>query len=58
MDGEAITGMDDVISVVNQSQPGEELTLTVLRDDEETEVTITLGKRPASIEDASAPSLP
>jgi S1-C subfamily serine protease len=58
VDGKEIGGMDDVITIVNQRQPGEELTLTVLRDDEETDVAVTLGKRPVSIEDASAPGLP
>ena len=58
VDGEPISGMDDVISIVNQGRPGDELTLTLRRGDERTDVTVTLGKRPAEIEDASAPTVP
>jgi putative serine protease PepD len=47
IDGEPVTGMDDVISVVNSKQAGDEVTLTVLRDGSETDITVTLGDRPA-----------
>ena len=47
IDGRTVTGMDDVISVVNSKQPGDEVTLTVLRDGHEMEVHVTLGDRPA-----------
>jgi S1-C subfamily serine protease len=48
IDGEAVTGMDDVISVVNSKQAGDEITLEVLRDGETVDVTVTLGDRPDS----------
>ena len=58
LDGEPLAGMDDLISAVNAADPGAEMRLTVLRGGAEREVTVTLGERPAQIEDASAPSLP
>lgn len=54
LDGEPITGMDEVISAVNERSPGDELKLTVLRDGKEIEVTVTLGDRPSEIADAAA----
>ena len=58
IDGKEIEGMEDVISTVNSAQPGDEVTLTILRDGNERDVTVTLGERPAQIEDAAAPTLP
>ncbi len=58
IDGEEIAGMEDVISMVNAAKPGDEVTLTVIRDGEQQDLKLTLGERPAQIEDASAPSLP
>jgi S1-C subfamily serine protease len=58
IDGKEIAGMEDVISTVNGAGAGDELTLTILRDGEQRDVRVTLGERPAQIEDASAPSLP
>jgi S1-C subfamily serine protease len=55
IDGEQIEGMEQVISEVNTRQPGDELTLTCIRDGETREVTVTLGDRPQEIEDAPAP---
>ena len=48
IDGEPVTGMDDVISVVNSKQAGDEIALELLRDGETVEVTVTLGDRPDS----------
>jgi S1-C subfamily serine protease len=58
IDGSEIAGMEDVISTVNAAKPGDELTLTVIRDGERQDLKVTLGERPAQIEDAAAPSLP
>ncbi len=55
LDGEPIDGMEEIISAVNTRQPGEELQLTVVRDGETREVTVTLGDRPEEIADAPAP---
>jgi S1-C subfamily serine protease len=58
LDGKAISGMDEVISAVNAAEPEDQLRLTVVRDGEQREVTVTLGDRPAQIEDATAPTPP
>jgi S1-C subfamily serine protease len=58
LDGEEVTGMEQVISAVNEHDPGEEVTLTVLRNGEEQEVTVKLGDRPNRVQDAQAPTLP
>ncbi|HET8592168.1 MAG TPA: PDZ domain-containing protein, partial [Solirubrobacterales bacterium] len=52
VDGKPITGMDDVISAVNAKKPGEEVQLTVLSGGEQRDVTVRLGERPTSAEDA------
>jgi S1-C subfamily serine protease len=54
LDGKPITGMDEVISAVNDRKPGDDLKLTVLRDGDEQEITVTLGDRPAQISDSNS----
>jgi len=49
IDGKQITGMDDLISAVNAKQPGDSITLTVLRDGSSHEITVKLGDRPDSV---------
>ncbi len=51
VDGEEVSGMDEVISAVNEREPGEEIALTVLRDGEQRDVTVKLGDRPASVQE-------
>lgn len=46
-DGEAVTKMNELSDVVQSKQPGDELTLTILRDGKEEEVVVTLAERPA-----------
>jgi S1-C subfamily serine protease len=47
VNGEAVSSPDDVIEVVNSSEPGDELTLTVVSPDEEARrVGVTVGVRP------------
>ena len=58
VDGKDVTGMDEVISAVNDHDPGDELTLTVLSDGNEHDVTVKLGDRPGRIQDSQAPSTP
>jgi putative serine protease PepD len=58
IDGKDVTGMDEVISAVNDHDPGDELTLTVLRNGNEHDVTVKLGDRPGKIQDAQVPSVP
>jgi len=46
VDGEKITGMDDLVALVNTKQPGDEIELTVYRDGDTQEITIDLAQRP------------
>ena len=47
VDGQPVTGMDDVIAAVDSKQPGDELELTVERGGDERSVTVELADRPA-----------
>jgi S1-C subfamily serine protease len=58
VDGGEITGMDDVISAVNDKKPGDEITLTVWSDGRQKDVTVKLGDRPSQVQDSSSSSLP
>jgi S1-C subfamily serine protease len=55
VDGDGVNGMDDVINVVNEKRPGDEITLTILRGEESSDVKVTLGERPEQIQDQAAP---
>jgi S1-C subfamily serine protease len=48
VDGRDIVGPDDLAEVIAAHQPGDEVTLTILRDGEREQVELTLGKRPDS----------
>jgi S1-C subfamily serine protease len=58
VDGKEITGMDDVISAVNDKKPGDQITLTVWSDGNQKDVTVKLGDRPSQVQDSSSSSLP
>ena len=58
VDGKPATGMDDVISAVNEHKPGDDLTLTVWRDGQQRDVSVKLGDRPAHVQDSSSSSQP
>jgi S1-C subfamily serine protease len=58
VDGKDITGMEDVISAVNDNKPGDEITLTVFSDGQQKDVTVKLGDRPANVQDSSSSQLP
>jgi S1-C subfamily serine protease len=51
INGKKIAGMEELIEVVNRSKPGESLELTVLRGGQTKTATVTLGTRPASVEE-------
>jgi len=53
IDGHKIASMEDLIKLVNEAKPGDEMELKVLRDGNEKTATLTLGKRPASVEEAT-----
>jgi len=48
VDGKQVTGMDEVIEIVNGAEPGDKLELTVVRDEDRKTLTVTLGERPDS----------
>ena len=54
VDGKKISGMEEVINAVNAASPGDTLELKVLRGDSTKTITVTLGVRPASVEDSQA----
>jgi S1-C subfamily serine protease len=58
VDGKQITGMDEVISAVNAKKPGDDLTLTVWRDGQLKDLTVTLGDRPAHAQDSNSSATP
>jgi len=47
VDGEPVTGMDDVVAAVNRKVPGDKLTLEISRGGEPKTVELTLADRPA-----------
>jgi len=47
VDGQPVTGMDDVIDYLfNNKQPGDKMTLMVLRNGQQKDIQVTLGERP------------
>jgi S1-C subfamily serine protease len=58
VDGQSVSGMDEVSEAVDSRRPGDEITLTIVRDGERQDVRVELGTRPNQIRDASGPSLP
>jgi S1-C subfamily serine protease len=49
LDGEDIVQPDDLARLVSAHQPGEKVTVTVLRDNQRKQIEVTLGKRPDSV---------
>ena len=48
VDGEPVESMTDLAGIIRDYDPDEEITLTVLRGDEELEIDLVLGTRPAN----------
>jgi S1-C subfamily serine protease len=48
VDGEDLVGPNDLARVISSHRPGDEVTLTVLRDGDREQLQVTLGKRPES----------
>ena len=48
IDGKTVKSMEDVIRVVDSKEPGDEVTLTLMRGKDERTVKVTLGSRPAN----------
>jgi S1-C subfamily serine protease len=53
INGKKVSGMDQVIEIVDAAKPGDELELTILRGGKTKTANVTLGTRPASIEEGS-----
>lgn len=49
VDGVAVSTVDDLIMEFNSKQPGDEITLSITRDGEELDITITLAEWPDSL---------
>ncbi len=49
LDGKPVSGMDDLVNVINGDKPGDEIDMTVLSGGSEKTVSVTLGNRPASV---------
>jgi S1-C subfamily serine protease len=58
VDGKPITGMDEVVSAVNEHKPGDEITLTIYSGGQQKDVTVKLGDRPSHVQDSNSSSLP
>ena len=53
IDGEPVRQFNDLVSyLVTKAAPGQEVTLTVLRDGKEKDLKVTLGERPKQVEQA------
>ena len=48
-DGESISGMEDLIAIINQHKPGDTVTLTVVGGDSTKDVRVTLTARPSTM---------
>jgi serine protease Do len=48
LDGQAVAQFEDLAGLVRQTEPGQVVTLTLLRDGEQIEVGVTLAERPAT----------
>ena len=54
IDGKKVTGMEDVIELVNQAKPGESVEVTVLRDGKTSRRRSRSASGPASVEEGSS----
>jgi 2-alkenal reductase len=48
IDGQSVSSMDDLISLLETHQVGEQVVLSIVRDDEEQDISVTLEARPDS----------
>ncbi len=53
VDGEKVASMEEIVALVNESEPGDKVKLTLLRDGESKSVTVTLADRPDSVEEGA-----
>ena len=50
IDGQPVESFDDLLIYISSQPPGQEVTLTILRDGETRDITLTLGERPESVD--------
>jgi S1-C subfamily serine protease len=55
VEGKKVTGMEELVEIVNEAQPGDELELQILRDGKTKTADVTLGDRPDSVEEGESP---
>jgi serine protease Do len=48
IDGQQITAIEDLVSLLQQYKPGQKVTVTILRDGQQSDVTVTLGRKPSN----------
>jgi serine protease Do len=48
IDGQSVTGLDGLKAYLAEAEPGQRVTLTVLRNGDEIDLKVTLGERPAT----------
>ena len=58
IDGKTVKSMDDVIKVVDSRDPGDQVTLELVRGKDKRTAKVTLGNRPASADSALQPQSP
>ncbi len=54
INGKKVTGMEDVVNLVNAAKPGEKMEVKVVRGGGDKTLTVTLGVRPSSVESAES----
>jgi S1-C subfamily serine protease len=58
VDGEQVTGADDVVSAVAEKQPGDSITIEYYRGKDKRTTTVKLGERPNQLSSTGSPQAP
>jgi S1-C subfamily serine protease len=58
VNGKSVKGPDDVADAISGKKPGDEVTVEYYRGDDKKSSKVKLGKRPATLEQSSTPTLP
>lgn len=53
VDGQPVSQIDDLTAFLKQAQPGQDVTLTVLRDGKQLDLAVTLAEQPTTISDSN-----
>ncbi|MEZ5125959.1 MAG: trypsin-like peptidase domain-containing protein [Thermoleophilia bacterium] len=48
VNGESLDSADELVAAINELSPGDEVTLTIVRDGDSKEISVTLGERPTT----------